>query len=75
MKDTQAKYRMENIFVSYHRQLCRHGLKCIRTENQKVAVFRVLYAIRPTSLQIRLKSDLEFSHQDLQKDFTIFMNQ
>lgn len=49
-KDSNAQSRMENLLISYHSLLCRHGLKGIISENQKVAVFHILSAIRPLSL-------------------------
>eukprot|EP00180_Rhodochaete_pulchella_P004096 Plantae.Rhodophyta-Rhodochaete_pulchella.ctg7553.p1 GENE.Plantae.Rhodophyta-Rhodochaete_pulchella.ctg7553~~Plantae.Rhodophyta-Rhodochaete_pulchella.ctg7553.p1 ORF type:complete len:129 (-),score=19.30 Plantae.Rhodophyta-Rhodochaete_pulchella.ctg7553:832-1218(-) len=52
--DPGAKSRIENLFVSYRSLLRRHGLSWIVKDNQKVAVFHFLSAIRPESLRSRL---------------------
>lgn len=69
MDDSNAKSRMENLFVSYHALIKRHGLSRILEDNQKFAVYHVLSAIRPNILKERLTSDLEFSHHELRKTF------
>lgn len=74
MKEKSAKNRMEDLFSSYHTILARNGLKWIITDNQKIAVRHVLSAIRPTALKDRLQSDLSFSHHELLKNFSGFMN-
>lgn len=70
---SSAQSRIENIFVSYHSILRRQGLFWLLKGNQKLAVFHVLLAIRPESLRFRLDSNLQFSHQDLCKDFKALM--
>lgn len=73
MRNKNAKARMQDLFVSYHMILLRHGLKWIVTENQKVAVSHVLQAVPPATLRDRLQSDLAFSHHELRKDFPGFL--
>ena len=73
MRDANATSRIQNLFINYMTLLRRHGLSWIIKENQKVAVGHVLSAIRPTSLQSRLDSDLQFSHHDLRKNFQGFL--
>lgn len=73
MSDRNAQSRVENLFISYRTLLRRNGLGWIVSANQKVAVQHVLSAVRPASLQARLKSNLEFSHTELKKDFSGFM--
>lgn len=73
MADSNAQSRIENLFISYHTLLRRHGLSWLLTDNQKLAVHHVLSAIRPEILRSRLESDLDFSHHHLRKDFKAFM--
>lgn len=73
MRNTNAAARMQDLFTNYHTILVRNGLKWIIKDNQKVAVYHVLSAIRPNSLKERLESDLAFSHHDLRKDFLGFL--
>lgn len=73
MADTNAKSRIENLFVAYHSVLRRHGLSWILEDSPKIAVYHVLSGIRPQNLQNRLQSDLDFSHHELRKDFKTFM--
>lgn len=73
MANPNSRSRMQTLFVSYHKLLRRHGISWVLDDNEKVAVSHVLSAIRPKSLQDRLKSDLEFARTDCRKDFTKFM--
>lgn len=73
MRNTNASARMQDLFASYHTILVRNGLKWILEDNQKVAVYHVLGAIRPNSLRERLESDLSFSQHELKKDFKGFL--
>lgn len=73
MADKDARSRMESLFVSYQSLLRRNGLKWLTQENQTVAVMHVLSAVRPVSLQIRLRSDLSLTHHRLENDFKGFM--
>lgn len=62
MKDLNARSCFETLFVLY-RSLMRHqGLSKITKDNEKIAVFHVLSAIRPEPLRLRPKSDLALSH-------------
>ena len=72
MSDPGAKSRMESLFTSYYTILRQHGLIWVVNDAQKVAVQHVLSQIRPSSLQQRLKDDLELSHYQLRKDFNGF---
>lgn len=74
ISDSDAESRIENLFVSYHSLLRRHGLSWIIKDNQKIAVYHVLSAIRPESLRSRLESNLDFSHHHLRKNFKSFIN-
>lgn len=67
--DTAAKYRIENLFISRHKLLRRHGLSWIVNDYPKVAVRHVLFALRLDSLNASLEFDLEFSHYYLHKTF------
>ena len=73
MSDASAKSRMQNLFVSFHGLLRRHGLAWLVESNPKVAVGYVLAAIKPWRLRNRLESDLELSKGHLKKDFKGFM--
>lgn len=73
MTDNDARSRIEDLFVTYKSLLRRHGVSWVAKENEKVAVYHVLSAIRPVSLRCRLESDLELSHYSLRKDFKGFM--
>lgn len=73
MKDTHANTQMENFFDYYHSLIFRHGLKWNLSENQNVALSNVLSNIRTIALQDRLRSDLNFSHHKLRKNFRLFM--
>lgn len=50
MTDSDARSRIENLFVSYLTLLPRNGLSWIIKENEKVAVYHVLSSIRPETL-------------------------
>lgn len=73
MADTNARSRIENLFISYHSLLRRNCFSWILMENQNGVVHHVLSAIRPTSLKVRLSSHLEFGYHDLRQDFRRFM--
>ena len=64
---------MECLFVAYHSLLRRNRVAWVIQDNQKAAVSHVLSAVRPISLQNRLRADLDFAHYDSRKDFRKFM--
>lgn len=65
MNDKDATSRIEKLFISYKSLLRRNGLPWVHEDNEKVAVYHVLSAICPESLQRRHESDLEISHYEL----------
>lgn len=69
-----AKSRIQNLLMDYHSLLTKQGLKYIVSDNQKLAVSHVLYAICPVPLRTRLQSDLQFSNRDFKKDFNKFLS-
>ena len=69
MADSNAKFRIRNLFVSDHTILSRNGLLWFFKDSQKVAVTHVLSAIRPATLKERLAGDLDFAHYGLEKTF------
>lgn len=73
MRNNNAKSRMQDLFSSYVTILSRNGLRWLIEENPKVAVYHVLSAVRPQSLQNRLTSDLSFSKYKFQKDWHAFL--
>lgn len=73
MANSNAKSRMEGLFIRYHSILNEQGLTWIVQDNQKLAVSHVLSAIRPVTLKERLESDLGFSQHALKKDFHGFL--
>lgn len=73
MSDLDARSKIENLFVSYNSLLSRHGLSWIVSENEKLAVYHVMGAIRSESLRLCLESDLDLSYQDFRKDLKGFM--
>ncbi len=73
MHDPSATSRMQSLFIQYHTLLRKHGVQWVLVDAQKVAVQHVLSAIQPKSLQDRLRSDLEFAHYHLRKDFKGFV--
>lgn len=72
MKSSDAKAKMQDLFASYDTILCRNGLIRLNQENQKVAVYYVLSAVRLTILKEILESDHDFSHHSLGKDIKVF---
>ena len=73
MRDKYFKSRMQSLFLDYYCLLRRHGLSWVVTDNQKVAVAQVLFAVKPKSLRDWLESDIEFSHVECRKDFKAFL--
>lgn len=73
MFDRHAKSRLETFFVSYYSILWRDDLEWLLPMNQKVCVWHVFSAIKPTLLQDRLTADLDFGHNDLKKNFNGFL--
>lgn len=57
MKDCNANPRMQNLISSYHIILHPNCLGCIVKDSQNVSVAHVLSAIRPQTVNDRLKSD------------------
>lgn len=72
MRDSNATSKIQNLFVPYTTILRRSGLSWIVKDNRKVAVCHFLSAIRPSSLQSRLDSDVQFSNYDLRKNLQGF---
>lgn len=73
MREKSAALRLQYLFSSYDALLEEGGLLWVLNSNQKVAVGHVLSAIKPETLQLRLRDDLEFSKHSLRKDFRGFM--
>ena len=73
MSDKNASSGMESLFLSYQKLLRRHGLAWLLKANQKVAVYHLLPAIKPSQLQNRLDADLDFAYHEYRKDFPKFM--
>lgn len=69
MSDESARWRVENLFISYHTILRRDGLDSIVSTNQKETVHHVLSAIQLSSLPVRLSYNLKLPNTDLKKDF------
>ena len=72
MNVKSADARVQKLFMTYHTILRKNGLAWILKENQKVAVYHVLSAIRPLTFKQRIESDLSFSYHTLKKDFRGF---
>ncbi len=70
--DKSATSRITTLLCDYITLLRKHGLSWILSDSQKVSVYHVLSAIRPYTLQNRLRDDLDFSHHHLKKDFKGF---
>lgn len=73
MTKKEAPSRTESLFVSYKLHLCRHGLAWLTKDNEKVAVYHVLSAIRPELLHTILKYNFHLLHYKLSKEFKGFI--
>jgi hypothetical protein len=61
------------LFTDYSSLLRMHGLSWLIKENPKVAVWHIVDALKPKSLQARVRGDLEFAHVHLKKNFLLLM--
>lgn len=73
MSDRSATSRMEALFAMYTTMLRRNGLSWICKDNQKMAVYHIMGAVKPKSLHDRLESDLNLAYYHLRKDFRGFL--
>jgi hypothetical protein len=70
-KDPEQRIIM--LFADYSGLLWSNGLSWVLKEHPKMAVAHIVEAIRPATLQKRLREDLEFSYAPLKRDFLGFM--
>jgi hypothetical protein len=71
--EKDPEQRIVMLFTDYSSLLRMHGLSWLIKEHPKVAVWHIMDALKPKSLQARVRGDLEFAHVHLKKDFLLYM--
>lgn len=71
--DKDVTSRIKNAFISYKSLLRQRSLSWVTQDNAKVAVYNVLSAIRPESLQQRLQLHIGLWRYESRKDFKKFL--
>lgn len=69
MHASNAKWRIQKLYIHYRTILRRNGLSWIKKDYQSAAIFHVLSNICRESLQSRPECDIDFFSPNLYKDF------
>lgn len=73
MRDYNAVFPMQLIFVTFHALHHKHGIICVTKDNPKITVQQIMTSIMLEALQTRLQSDLSFGYNHLKSELKGFM--
>ena len=72
MRNRNAKSRMRNLFIDYQALLTEHNIEWVIADHPKLAADHIISAVKPHSLQKKLRDTCNLRKKHLKKDFIKF---